>query len=479
MSSKAEVKQSKIETAKQQGDYLRGRVAPTLHSDAAHFGKDDVHLLKFHGTYQQDDRDLRKARFAEGLGRAYQFMVRLVLPAGILDAQQYLALDEMAGRYGNGSLRITTRQGFQFHGVLKGDLKPLIGDIHQQLLTTLGACGDLERNVMACPAPDGDEGHRVVQRLAGQISRDLRPASRAYHEIWLDGEKVVSAKPEEPFYGKAYLPRKLKTGVALENDNCIDIFCCDIGLIAALEEERVVGYHLIVGGGMGMTHNKPETVARLADPMGFLGPSEDQAVEAVRTLAAIFRDYGNRVDRRQARLKYLLEKWGMERLGEEFRKRTSVPLHPARQLRRIPFHDHLGAHPQGEGRFYYGIYVDMGRIADRPGVRLRSALQEIVSEFLPGVRNTAHQNLLLTDLSREAVEQLEETLRHHGVRPARELPAARRYSMACPALPTCGLALGESERLLPTVLVQLEGELEQLGLREAPLTVRMTGCPNG
>jgi sulfite reductase (ferredoxin) len=468
--------QSKVEQAKRQGRYLRGSIAETLTSDASHFGSDDVSLLKFHGTYQQDDRDARRGR-EEGEEKAYSFMVRVAIPAGAITAQQYLALDQIADRHANGTLRITTRQGIQFHGVLKGNLQPTIAGINQELLTTLAACGDVERNVMGCSAPLGDADHAAVHTVAQAIARDLRPASRAYHEIWLNGEKQISTESEEPFYGSQYLPRKFKTAVGLSNDNCVDIWAQDVGLLAIVENGRIQGFNLLIGGGLGMTHHKGDTTARLAEPLGFV-PIE-HGVEAVRLVAAIFRDHGNRGDRRHARLKYLLAEWGIARFREEFQQRASFPLGPAVQLPPLPFHDHLGRHRQNDGRFFYGIFVQSGRVVDRPDHRLKTALREMVTRLQPGIRFTGQQNLLLTDLDEQGIAAVEQILRSHGVALTAELPAVRRYSMACPALPTCGLAVAESERAIPEILDQLEVELDSLGLRQVPITVRMTGCPNG
>ena len=473
----SEKPESKVEVAKRHGRHLRGTIAETLASDATHFGPDDLQLLKFHGTYQQDSRDERRGRQAAGEGKAYSFMVRVAIPAGAVTAEQYLALDGIADRYANGTLRVTTRQGFQFHGVLKGGLKHTIADINRELLTTISACGDVQRNVMGCSAPLGDADHASVRAVAEALALELRPASRAYHEIWLDGEKQVSTEQEEPFYGSQYLPRKFKTAVGLSNDNCVDIWAQDVGLLAIIERGRIRGYNLLVGGGLGMTHNKADTTARLAEPLGFIAP--EHGVEAVRIVAAVFRDAGNRSDRRHARLKYLLAEWGLERFREEFQRRASFALAPPVPLPRLPFHDHLGRHRQSDGRWFYGVFVQSGRIADTDQVRLKSALREIVARVRPGVHLTAQQNLLLTGLEVAAVDAVEELLRDHGVTPAAELSAVRRFSMACPALPTCGLAVAESERAIPGVLDELEAELVSLGLRDAPLTVRMTGCPNG
>jgi sulfite reductase beta subunit-like hemoprotein len=469
--------ESKVEIAKRNGRHLRGTIAETLASAETHFGDDDTALLKFHGTYQQDDRDARRELEAAGLEKAYSFMVRVAIPAGAIASEQYLGLERIADEHGNGTLRVTTRQGFQFHGVLKGDLKPTIAGINQALLTTISACGDVERNVMGCSAPLGDADHAAVRRVAEAIALELRPATRAYHEIWLDGEKQVSTEQEEPFYQDRYLPRKFKTAVGLSTDNCVDIWAQDVGLLAIVVDGRLTGFNLLVGGGLGMTHHKADTVARLAEPLGFV-PTE-HGVEAVRLVAAIFRDHGNRSDRRHARLKYLLAEWGTPRFREEFQRRASFTLGPAVALPALPFHDHLGRHRQSDGRWFYGVFIQSGRIVDTPGHGLKTALHEIVTRLRPGVRLTAQQNLLLTDLDADGIETVERILQAHGVTLPTSLSSARRFSMACPALPTCGLAVAESERAIPGILDQFEAELEALGLRHAPITIRMTGCPNG
>jgi sulfite reductase beta subunit-like hemoprotein len=415
-------------------------------------------------------------------------MIRVAIPAGAITADQYLGLERIADQHANGTLRVTTRQGFQFHGVLKGDLKATIAGVNQELLTTIAACGDVERNVMGCSAPLADVDHAAVRQVAEAIARELRPASHAYHEIWLDGERQISTEEEEPFYGDRYLPRKFKTAVGLSIDNCVDIYSQDVGLLAIVAEGRIAGFNLLVGGGLGMTHHKADTTARLAQPLGFVPTAH--GVEAVRLVAAIFRDHGNRSDRRHARLKYLIAEWGIDRFREEFQRLASFRLGPAVALPPLPFHDHLGRHRQPDGRWFYGVFIQSGRITDEPALSqpersegrakgLKAALHEIVSRFRPGVRLTGQQNLLLTDLDPESVPQVELLLRRYGVTPPQELSAARRFSLACPALPTCGLAVAESERAIPGILDQFEVELEGLGLRNAPLTIRMTGCPNG
>src|SRR3954470_5510424 len=438
MSSKPE---SKVEIAKRASRHLRGSIAETLASGATHFEHDDIQLLKFHGTYQQDSRDQRRGRESAGEEKAYSFMVRVAIPAGAITADQYLALEQIADGHADGTLRVTTRQGFQFHGVLKGDLKATIAGINQDLLTTISACGDVQRNVMGCSAPLADADHATVREIAAALARELRPASKAYHEIWLDGEKQVSTEQEEPFYGDRYLPRKFKTAVGLSIDNCVDIYSQDVGLLAIVSDGRIQGFNLLVGGGLGMTHHKADTTARLAQPLGFVPPAH--GVEAVRLVAAIFRDHGNRSDRRHARLKYLIAEWGIDKFREEFQRRASFPLAPAVELPSLPFHDHLGRHRQPDGRSFYGVFIQSGRIVDTPGHELKPALHDIISRFRPGVRLTGQQNLLLTDLDPSAVEVVESLLRKHGVTLPADLSPARRFSLACPALPTCGLAVAE------------------------------------
>ena len=469
-------KQTKVEEAKKKSRLLRGDIAETLASNKTHFENDDTQVLKFHGIYQQDDRDTRNQRRADGKEPDYSFMVRIALPGGALTARQYLAIDKLAGDYGNGSLRVTTRQGIQFHGVRKKNLKAHIAAIYDALLTTLGACGDVQRNVMTCPAPIDDEPHRAVRALAAALAKALRPETRAYHEIWLDEERVVSTEDRERFYGDQYLPRKFKTAIALDSDNCVDVYSCDCGLVAITEHNRVIGYQVIVGGGLGLTHQRASTFARLGDALGFVAP--EHAIDAVRVVAGLFRDHGNRADRKHARLKYLIDDWGLEEFRRAFVSAAAFELHSPRELGPIALHDHLGHHPSPTGG-YYGIYIENGRVIDRDGFALRTTLREIIEEYQPDIRLTAQQNLLLANLSNDTITDIERRLQAAGVAPARALSAARRYSMACPALPTCGLAITESERVMPFVLIELETELSRLGVANEPLTVRMTGCPNG
>lgn len=472
-------KPSKVEEAKTASRQLRGTIPEVLASDAAGFDHDDLQALKFHGVYQQEDRDARVERIKKKLPKEHIFMVRTKLPGGVLSADQYLAMDALADRYSyNRSLRITTRQGFQLHGVGKGDLKSTIRGIHDALISTLAACGDVERNVVASPTPLADEPHRLVRELAAEIARELCPQTGAYHEIWLDGERVATSDDEEPFYGEAYLPRKFKTGIALPDDNSIDVHSQDAGLIAVVEDGRLVGANLLAGGGLGMSHKKADTFARLGSPVGFV--PADRIVAAVRAVVAVFRDHGDRSDRKHARLKYLIEAWGGDRFRAAVEAEAGFRFEPWRRTGDLAFADHLGPHPQGDGRWFYGLFVGNGRIQDEDGgPRIKSALAEIVRRLAPGVILTPVQNLFLTCLEESAVAEVEAILERDGVPRPLSLPAIHRYSLACPALPTCGLALADAERALPGVLDRLEQELAALGLDDEPLTVRMTGCPNG
>jgi sulfite reductase (ferredoxin) len=472
-------KRSAVEMIKENSRQLRGTLAQELAQEIDHFSEQSKQLLKFHGSYQQEDRDARKNRRKDGVGKHYMFMIRCRIPGGKLTADQYLTMDGLADAHGNGTLRFTTRQAIQLHGILKVDLQETIAAINHCLLTTLGACGDVSRNVMACPAPHYHTGvHAELQETAAILAAHLAPRSHAYHEIWLNG-KPVGPQPLdiEPLYGKVYLPRKFKTGLALPEDNCIDIHTQDLGLLAIVENGAIVGYNLLVGGGMGMTHGNAATFPHLARPICYV-PAR-AVVGAAEAVVRLFRDHGNRADRKRARIKYLVHDWGVDKFRQVLAEYIGAPLHDPRPATVSGFDPHLGWHPQGNGKWYYGLSIENGRVKDVGPLRLRTALRTLVERYRPEIRLTPMQDILLCNLDPSVKADIEQTLTEHGVLRPDQVSSVQRFSMACPAIPTCGLAISEAERALPTIIDQLEAELKRLGLEEEKLSVRMTGCPNG
>jgi sulfite reductase (ferredoxin) len=469
---------SPVEQVKGDSNGLRGRLADELDAGTDHFSDAGAQLLKFHGTYQQEDRDLRRERRGTDAEPAHQLMVRCKIPGGVLTGEQYLVIDELADRYGNGTLRVTTRQGNQFHGVLKGDLRATIRAVNDALVTTLGACGDVVRNVIACPAPLADGLREAVLGIARRLSDHLLPRTRAYHEIWLDGEPVAGGPAEpEPIYGTGYLPRKFKVAFAFPDDNCCDVHSNDLGFLVVARGKRLTGFNVLVGGGMGRTHGKADTYPRLADTLGFAQAGE--VVEVAEAVVKVQRDYGDRSDRRHARLKYLLDKQGLDWFRDQVERQLGRPLAPPASVQVSNIEDHLGWHEQGNGRSFLGVFIENGRIRDGDDGRLRGALRRVVETTGGGIRFTPQQNVLLTDVPDRQIGVVDGILADHGVARPGALSPVRRWSMACPALPTCGLAVAEAERALPDVIADLERELERLGVADAALTVRMTGCPNG
>ena len=458
---------------------LGGTIASTLANQAADsFTHDDYEFLKFHGIYQQDDRDMRKTAG----GKHFVFMVRTKFPGGAINADQYLACDNLADAYGNKTLRITTRQDFQFHGVIKANLRKTMQELNQALITTIAACGDVERNVMAPPTPATSPLVDQVIEEARRLSDALAPATKAYHQIWLEGASVDFAADEnkayeDPLYGKHYLPRKFKTGFAIPPLNDIDIFTNDLGFIVIADNGKLIGYNLIAGGGMGMTHGNAATYPRLADVLGFLRPEHLEAM--AKAILTIHRDFGDRTNRKHARLKYVLDERGVDWCRAEVEKRTGVKLEPARPFQFTKQGDLLGWHKQTNGKYFLGLFVENGRIGDTPNYPLKTALRKVIEQFKPEVRLTASQNILLVDIPEGQRSAIEAALREHSVSVDNPFSATRLASMACPALPTCGLALAEAERALPDILTQIEGLLKEVGLEREEIVIRMTGCPNG
>jgi len=470
---------SKVEGIKSNSRHLRGSLAVELARPTERFGDEDEQVLKFHGVYQQDDRDLRALRRRGGGDKLTIFMIRSKIPGGVLTADQYLAHDRFATEYANGTLRLTTRQDIQLHGVLKQSLKAILQGLHETGVTSFGACGDVERNVMCCPAPLQDDVRSEVQRYARILSDRLLPQSRAYQEVWLDSEQVarVGADETEPLYGDTYLPRKFKTGIAFPEDNCIDVYSQDVGIVPVVERGQLWGFDVLVGGGMGMTHKMPETFPRLASPLAFV--AAERLADVVEGIVAVQRDYGDRSNRKHARLKYLVADRGVDWFKAELERLLGYQLQAAVPLASWDVDDHLGWHPQGDGRFFLGVHVENGRVQDDERSKTKSAFRLVAERFRPGVRITPQQSILFTDIAGADRAALDAVLADHGIRPLADLSNARRFAMACPALPTCGLAMTDAERALPEVLTGIEAELDRLGLRDARLTVRMTGCPNG
>ncbi|GAB6185302.1 NADPH-dependent assimilatory sulfite reductase hemoprotein subunit [Thermopirellula anaerolimosa] len=484
-------KRSHVEELKEASRFLRGRLAEELTNDQPAFTEDTAQILKHHGSYQQDDRDRRKDKGPDGkpLGKAYSMMVRVKVPGGKLTWRQLVAQLDLCDELGNATARITDRQDLQLHGVVKGNLRETIRRVNEIQLTTLGACGDVVRNVMTCPAPLHHDGIREeLQRAALEITRHFLPRSGAYHEIWLtdpdSGEKQrVDEEPQspagevEPIYGTTYLPRKFKFALALPDDNCVDVYTNDVGFLAATEQGRVVGYNVLVGGGLGVTPSNKRTFPALAQPLAYVPP--EKLIPTAEAIVKVQRDFGDRTDRKRARLKYLIADRGLDWFRRKVVEYLGEELAPPLPLRVTDHDDHIGWFAQGDGKWFYGLNVENGRILDRDGFRLKSALREICNRLQPGIRFTAHQSILFCDLEESDRPTLEDILRRHGVPLSEEISTVRRWSMACVALPTCPLAVTESERVLPEMMDHLERELAALGLQDERFTVRMTGCPNG
>lgn len=475
--SEAPLKLTRNEGLKTANPLLTGTIAQTLaDASAERFSDDDYEFLKFHGIYQQDDRDLRK------VAKHYMLMVRTKFPGGVLTAPQYLVCDQLASQYGNNTLRITTRQDFQFHGIVKSNLRESMKTLNEALVSTIAACGDVERNVMAPPTPATSPLVAQVLVEARRLSDALCPRTPGYHGIWLNGQELdlngeTNATFVDPLYGKHYLPRKFKTAFAIPPLNDIDIFTNCLGFVVIAENGHLLGYNLLAGGGMGMSHGNTQTFPRVADVIGFIAPEQLEA--AAKAVIGIHRDCGDRTNRKHARLKYVLEDRGVEWFRIEVEQRMGVKLQPARPFQFTKQGDLLGWHQQTDGNYFLGLFVENGRVGDAEGYQLKTGLRRVIEKFQPEVRLTASQNLLLVNVRPEQREGIEQILSEHGVSVKNPFSRTRLASMACPALPTCGLALAESERTMPGILTHVEELLVELGLQSDELIIRMTGCPNG
>jgi sulfite reductase (NADPH) hemoprotein beta-component len=457
---------------------LSGSIAATLNDPANdHFCDDDNQFLKFHGSYQQDDRDLRKT------GKKYIMMVRGRIPGGVMTAKQYGVFDALATQYGNNTLRITTRQSIQFHGIVLSGLQPLIKKINESLLSTLAACGDVNRNVMAPPTPAYTSARAQILSDAHMVAMALAPQTKAYHSIWIDGVQLDNAAAEnknfvDPLYGKTYLPRKFKIAFAIPPVNDMDIFTNCLGFIAIIEDDQLVGYNLVVGGGMGRSHGNNATFPRMGDVIGFFTP--DKIVEVAKAVLTIHRDFGDRTDRKHARLKYVVAERGVQFMQDEVNQRAGITLEPAKPYEFTTTSDLLGWHKAVDGSCFLGLYVSMGRVKDLGGYKLKTALRHVADAFQKvEFRLTANQNIILANVSEEDKQPIEMLLSAYGVKTENQTTILQAAAMACPALPTCGLALGESERALPGLVDRLEKLLVEVGLPKQEIIIRSTGCPNG
>ena len=479
-------KLSKVELLKESSHQLRGTLDEELGNDKPEFSDDAATLLKHHGSYLQDDRDSRKAKDEDGKakGKQYSCMVRTRIPGGRVTAQQFLAELDLCEHLANGTLRITSRQGFQLHGVLKKDLRDSIREINRIKLTTFAACGDVNRNVMACPAPYKNNSVRdQVQALALEMAEHFRPKTTSYFDLWLKDDEgqevdVTEFQPvEEPIYGTRYLPRKFKMAIGFPEDNCVDLYTQDLGLMAIVEDGQIIGYNVLAGGGMGRTPSAEKTFPALAKRLTFATPA--QVIAVSEAIVKVQRDYGNREDRKRARLKYLISDWGVERFKAKVEEYFGAPLPEPHPADVTGVDDHIGWHEQGDGRLFLGINIENGRIKDEGSLLLKTGLRAILRRFGMETRLTALQSVILCDIDPKDRAEIDQLMSAHGMKSVEQLSLIRRYAIACPAFPTCGLSITESERALPGLIDQLDVEIARLGLQSSKIAVHMTGCPNG
>jgi sulfite reductase (NADPH) hemoprotein beta-component len=471
-------KLTKNERLKQQIPTLAGNIAATLADPAAaKFSEDDEQFIKFHGIYQQDDRDLRKT------GKKYMMMIRGRIPGGVMTAAQWIVFDDLATRYGNNTLRITTRQSIQFHGVLKAGLGPLVKKINESLLSTLAACGDVNRNVTASPTPAYTRARAEVFADAVRVADALSPKTAAYHSIWIDHVQLKLDEPAnlaftDPLYGQTYLPRKFKASFVIPPVNDMDVFTNDLGFIAVVENDRLVGYNLAVGGGMGRSHSNEQTFPRLADVLGYLPP--EQVLEVAKAVLTIHRDFGDRTNRKHARLKYVVQEKGPDWMRAEISRRAGIELGPVRKFVFTTTGDLYGWNRAVDDSWFLTLYVETGRVKDSAGHQLKTALSKVAENF-PRIefRLSANQNIILANVPDAARPAVNALLAAHGVAVENQASVLHAASMACPALPTCGLALAESERMLPGLVDRIEKLCAEVGVAGEEIIVRSTGCPNG
>ncbi len=464
-----------VEQIKRDSDHLRGTLAISLKDPlTASVAEADTVITKFHGIYQQDDRDQREARREARLEPAYSFMIRVRVPGGVITPEQWLALDGLADEVANGTIRLTTRQAVQFHGVAKEQLPLLIQRIDAVLMDSLAACGDVNRNVMCHVQPEAGPVHAQALDWARKLSAHLTPATGAYREIWIDGNLAAGNESEvEPIYGKTYLPRKFKAAIAMPPSNDVDIFSQDLGLIVIAEGDNLVGFNLSVGGGLGCSHGEAETFPRLADVIGFIRP--EQVLAVAESIVTIQRDFGDRSNRKHARFKYTVDDRGTDWLADELERRTGIELAPARPFAFASNNDPYGWRQMRDGRWQLTLFVENGRLMPRPRAGLRSLLESLVSD----IRLTPNQNLIIAGIKDENCAAVDQLVTEYGLEGEQAPSMIRRNSMACVALPTCGLAMAEAERYLPDLVTRVEELAARHGIEDQPITIRMSGCPNG
>ncbi|WP_298824958.1 assimilatory sulfite reductase (NADPH) hemoprotein subunit [uncultured Planococcus sp.] len=470
---------SEMEVIKDRTNYLRGNIEQSFAERlTASIPDEDTKLLKFHGSYMQDDRDIRNERAQQKLEPAYQFMIRVRLPAGVATPHQWLTMDNLANTHGNGTLKLTTRQTFQMHGILKWNMKSTIQEMNNALMDTIAACGDVNRNVMSTSNPYQSDVHGEVYDISRELSEHLLPKTRAYHEIWLDEEKVVDsneAEEVEPMYGRYYLPRKFKIGFAIPPANDVDIYSQDLGFIAILKDGKLQGFNVTVGGGMGMTHGDTATYPQLARVIGFCPP--DKVNEVGEKILTIQRDYGNRTDRKNARFKYTVDRLGLDWIRNELNTRLGWEIEQERPFQFDRNGDRYGW-IESDGKWHLTLFIENGRVKDFDGYPLMTGLREIAHVHTGEFRLTANQNLIISNVTATNKEKIDALVEKYGLTDGKENSALRQNSMACVALPTCGLAMAEAERYLPVLISKIEDTLDEAGLRDEEIIIRMSGCPN-
>lgn len=473
---------SDVEEIKRRSDFLRGSLVETLKDPiTGSIPEDDNRLMKHHGSYMQDDRDLRNERAKQKLEPAYQFMLRVRASGGVVTPEQWLMMDRISHKYGNDTIRLTTRQSFQLHGVLKWNLKNTIREVNDALLSTLAACGDVNRNVMCNPNPYQSEVHEEVYEWARKVSDHLDPRTRAYHEIWLDEEKIIDSRDneweQEPIYGAVYLPRKFKIGIAVPPSNDVDVFSQDLGFIAIVEDGKLKGFNVSAGGGMGMSHGDTKTYPQVGKVIGFCKP--EQMVDIAEKIVTIQRDYGDRAVRKHARFKYTVDDRGIDWLKNELTARLGYTLEEQRSFEFDHNGDRYGWIQGSNGKWHFTMFIQNGRIVDLEDYPLMTGLREIAKIHKGDFRLTANQNLIIGNVGNKSKKKIEKLIQEYGLTDGLHYSALRRSSMACVSLPTCGLAMAESERYLPSLMDKIEPMLERNGLRDKEIVIRMTGCPNG